>query len=48
MWKGYVSSTGMQIYAKGALRPGEEGFMLTAKTRKELFAKLDRAARKES
>lgn len=46
MWKGYVAKDGTHIYAKGALRSGEEGFMLTAKTRKELFAKLDKGAKK--
>lgn len=46
MWKGYVAKDGTHIYAKGNLRAGEEGFMRTAKTRKELFAKLDKEARK--
>lgn len=45
MWHGYVNAeTGSQIYAKGKPRY-EGGGVITAKTRKELFLKLDKAAR---
>lgn len=43
MWHGFVSRDGMQIYAKG--KPYRESDnTITAKTKKELFAKLDRIA----
>lgn len=44
MWHGYVNAkTGPQIYAKG--KPYREGGnVITAKTRKELFAKMEKAA----
>ena len=45
MWHGYVNAeTGSQIYAKG--KPYREGGnVITAKTRKELFTKMEKAAR---
>lgn len=44
-WHGYVADNGSHIYAKGEpLRPYPG--MITADTRKELFAKLDKEARK--
>lgn len=45
LWKGYIAKDGTQIYANMPLRDGEEVFMMTATTRKELFLKLDKAAR---
>lgn len=45
MWHGFISSSnGAQIFAKG--KPYRESDnMITARTRKELFEKLDKAQR---
>lgn len=45
MWHGYISNDGTQIYAKGKPLASTAHAMTTAKTRKELFAKLDKAQR---
>lgn len=44
-WKGFVATNGSYIYSKMPVREGEEAIMTTAKTRKELFAKLDKKVR---
>lgn len=48
MWHGYIGQTAdKDIYAKG--KPYREGGgVITAKTRKELFAKMDKARKSKA
>lgn len=45
MFKGFIGKDGAEYIAKGKIVAGEEKFMLSAKTKKELLVKLAHAKR---